>query len=126
MLLVAQVVPYGRSHANPPTTAEPTWDVQTRGLFMDGCGDCHSNMTTWPWYSSVAPVSWLTQNDVDAGRSELNLSESSSFEADEIAEVVRGGEMPPWYYTIAHPKARLSDAEKEALIAGLQRASTGG
>ena len=68
-ILVLQLIPYGRNHNNPPVVAEPAWDSPaTRTAFMQACGDCHSNETTWPWYSQVAPMSWLIQHDVDEGR----------------------------------------------------------
>ncbi|MCX7782465.1 MAG: heme-binding domain-containing protein, partial [Meiothermus sp.] len=75
VLLAIQLVPYGRDHQNPPVVAEPPWDSpQTRALFVRACADCHSNQTRWPWYSHIAPVSWLVQRDVEEGRSKLNLS----------------------------------------------------
>ena len=71
-----QLVPYGRSHDNPPVTAEPQWDSpETQALVKRACYDCHSNETKWPWYSNVAPVSWLVQNDVNEGREHVNLTE---------------------------------------------------
>ncbi len=118
-----QLVPYGRDHSNPPVTSEPQWDsTATRDLAKRACFDCHSNETVWPWYSHVAPVSWLLQRDVDEGRSKLNFSEwdKPQKEADEAAKEVREGEMPPWFYLPTHPEARLTDAEKQALIAGLE------
>lgn len=118
-----QLVPYGRNHTNPPITAEPAWDSPaTRELAKRACFDCHSNETVWPWYSHVAPVSWLVQRDTDEGRRKLNFSEwdKPQKEADEAAESVREGEMPMWIYLPTHPEARLSDAEKQALIAGLE------
>jgi mono/diheme cytochrome c family protein len=123
VFLVIQVIPYGRDHTNPPVTAEPAWDSpETRALAAGACFDCHSNETDWPWYTNVAPFSWLTQRDVDEGRDTLNFSEwdQPQGEVDEVGEVIREGEMPPWYYGITHSAARLSDAEKEQLIAGLQ------
>jgi mono/diheme cytochrome c family protein len=121
--LLIQVIPYGRDHTNPPTTAEPAWDSpRTRELAVAACFDCHSNETEWPWYTSVAPFSWLTQRDVDEGRDTLNFSEwdRPQREPDEIPEVIREGEMPPWYYSALHSGARLSDAETDALVEGLQ------
>ena len=54
------IVPFGHSHTNPPVTKEPAWNSpDTRALVQRACFDCHSNQTTWPWYSHVAPVSWL-------------------------------------------------------------------
>jgi mono/diheme cytochrome c family protein len=118
-----QLVPYGRDHSNPPVTAEPQWDsAATRDLAKRACFDCHSNETVWPWYSNVAPVSWLVQHDVNEGREHLNFSEwdKPQKEADEAAEAVREGEMPLPIYLPTHPEARLTDAEKQALIAGLE------
>jgi hypothetical protein len=123
LLVLIQFVPYGRDHANPPVTAEPQWDTpQTRVLAASACFDCHSNETEWPWYTSVAPVSWLVQNDVRGGRETLNFSEwdRPQGEIEEVAEVIAEGEMPPWYYAINHSAARLSDQEKQRLIDGLR------
>jgi len=120
-LLAIQLVPYGRDHANPPVQADPTWNSEvTRALARVVCDDCHSNRTEWPWYSNIAPVSWLVQRDVEEGRAALNWSQArGSEEAGESAEKVREGEMPPWVYTLTHPAANLSDADKQALIDGL-------
>jgi hypothetical protein len=121
-LLVAQVVPYGRNHRNPPTVAEPRWDsAATRSLAERACFDCHSNQTSWPWYSHVAPMSWLVQSHVDEGRRELNFSEwqPGNTEAREAAETVREREMPPSSYLLLHPEARLTAAEREQLARGL-------
>lgn len=118
-----QLVPYGRDHSNPPVTGEPSWDSpETRALAVDACFDCHSNETKWPWYSNVAPASWLVQSDVDRGRETLNFSEwnrPQEVETEEIEEVIRGGSMPPWYYVVQHSNARLSGTEKDQLIRGL-------
>jgi len=122
LFALAQLVPYGRSHTNPPVQAEPAWDSQqTRALAKRACFDCHSNLTTWPWYSNVAPVSWLVQRDVDSGRGALNFSEWNRPQdgAGDAVEAIQGGSMPPWYYTIQHPSAKLSAAQKQQLIAGL-------
>ena len=119
--LVIQAVPYGRAHDNPSVVAEPAWDsALTRELTVRACFDCHSNETVWPWYSNVAPVSWLVQRDVDEGRSELNYSEwNRSQEGEESAETVREGSMPPGVYLLTHPEARLDDAQLAALANGL-------
>lgn len=125
VFLLIQLVPYGRNHDNPPVTSEPNWDSpQTRELAQRACFDCHSNETVWPWYSNIAPVSWLTQNDTDEGRRSLNFSTWNSggrgHEAGESIEVLSQGRMPPSVYLIANPEARLTTAEKQALIDGLR------
>ena len=114
-----QLIPYGRNHTNPPVLTEPQWDSpRTRELFTRACADCHSNETVWPWYSNIAPVSWLAQRDVDEGREKFNISTGSG-EADEAAEKVVEGEMPPAQYTWLHPEANLTTSERQELIQGL-------
>jgi len=60
LLLLIQLIPYGKNHTNPTVVGQPKWDSQqTRDLAKRACFDCHSNETIWPWYSNVAPISWL-------------------------------------------------------------------
>lgn len=120
--LAIQLVPYGRDHDNPAVVAEPSWDSgRTRDLVSAACVDCHSNETRWPWYTNVAPMSWLVTRDVAQGREALNFSrwDLEQDEAEDAAETVVDGEMPPRRYTLAHPSARLSDEDREALARGL-------
>ena len=128
VLILAQLVPYGRNHTNPPIQQEPPWNLAgTRVLTERACFDCHSNETKWPWYSNVAPVSWLVQRDVDEGRRALNLSEWNrpQMEGNEAARTVEKGEMPPRSYVAVHPEARLEPSQRDVLIRGLQ-ATVGG
>ncbi|MCB9680714.1 MAG: heme-binding domain-containing protein [Alphaproteobacteria bacterium] len=118
-----QLVPYGRDHTNPPVTQEPAWDSPTtRELAVRACFDCHSNQTTWPWYSHVAPLSWLVQDHVDDGRRHLNFStfDQPQHDADEAAEEVAEGKMPIANYVWLHPEADLTPAERDLLVAGLK------
>jgi len=118
-----QLIPVGAERTNPPVVAEPEWNSpRTRELFVRTCADCHSNETHWPWYSRVAPVSWLVAHDVEEGREHFNVSEWNRPQkhARKAAEEVREGEMPFRGYALAHPRARLDDAERRALIAGLE------
>ena len=123
LVIVIQLIPYGRSHTNPPVVSEPSWDsAQTRALAARACMNCHSNETVWPWYSNIAPVSWLVQHDVDEARQRMNFSEwgQRRQDIDDIYSVIKNGEMPPFQYLIMHPEARLTDAEKQTLIQGFQ------
>lgn len=130
-LLAIQLIPYGRSHVNPPVGVEPRWDSPaTRALARRACFDCHSNETVWPGYSRFAPVSWLIQLDVDRGREEMNFSRwEGKGETDTLAATIgkkiASGDMPPIQYRIAHPEARLSEAEKQQLIKGLTATLSG-
>jgi len=86
------------------------------------CNDCHSNQTVWPWYSNIAPISWLVQSHVDGGRSSLNFSawdKPQDTSISDIVEAIRSGSMPTWDYKLMHPSANLSSSQKAALIKGL-------
>ena len=125
LFLVAQAVPYGRDHTNPPVTREIRWDSpRTRELAMGACGDCHSNLTDWRAYSNIAPASWLIYSDVKGGREHLNFSEWDRPQGeggDEILEVIEEGSMPPFAYKPLHAEARLSETERAELVQGLER-----
>jgi mono/diheme cytochrome c family protein len=123
LLLAIQFVPYGRAHDNPAVGSSPKWQgARTEQLFSSSCGDCHSNLTRWWWLSNVAPASWLIQSDVEGARKVFNVSEWNRPHQPELSEVVdqiKSGSMPPLKYTLLHPGARLSDAEKQTLADGL-------
>lgn len=91
-------------------------------MLRRACYDCHSNETVWPWYSKVAPASWLVADDVEHGRRHVNFSTWNRRTPEEQAkamktvwEEVEAGEMPLWQYRPLHPAARLSDADKALL-----------
>ena len=122
--VLIQLIPFGRDHTNPPDAKEPAWDSPaTKDLVRRACFDCHSNQTVWLWYSRVAPVSWLVQRDVNGGRRHLNFTEwdKPQRHAKDIAEQVKQGDMPPWFYLPMHPAARLSDTEKQQLLDGAEK-----
>ncbi len=97
VFIAIQFYPYGRDHNNPPVTNQVKWDSDfTKETFYNACADCHSNETNWPWYSHLAPVSWLIQSDVEKG------------------------EMPLPIYLPLHPEARFDDIQKDRFIAGLK------
>jgi hypothetical protein len=91
-------------------------------LLRRACMDCHSNQTVWPWYSYVAPMSWLVEKDVRRGRDHLNFSEWDQYTFKQreklladIASVVKNREMPLPQYILIHRHARLSDADTDVL-----------
>jgi hypothetical protein len=123
-----QLVPYGWQHSNPPVIEDAPWpSAEARQLAVAACYDCHSNETQWPWYSYVAPMSWLVRRDVETGRDELNFSDwgEDDGEADDAAETILDGEMPPGRYTIMHSDARLSDEEVDLLVGALEEMDEG-
>ena len=116
-----QLIPAARS--NPPVVRELVWDSpRTLAFARRACFDCHSNETRWPWYSYVAPVSWLIARDVKEARDHLNFSEISADDrAEPLAKRIQAGEMPLPKYLALHGEARLSETEKTEFIAGLRR-----
>ena len=122
VFVAIQFVPY--SVDNPKTGDEPAWDsAQTRELFMTACADCHSNETEVLWFENIAPIKWYVANHVKEGRDELNISEwhtAAGDEADDSAETIEEGSMPPGYYTYfgLHGDSKLTPAQKQQLIDG--------
>lgn len=109
---------------NPPVVQEPAWDSpETRALVERACNDCHSNETVWPWYSKLAPVSFVIRRDVLRGREVLNYSEWGVGEPDEglqsMIDTISKEQMPLPYYAILQADARLTRDERSRLIEGL-------
>jgi len=109
------------ARTNPPVEPAKTIEAnlqvspQVAAIFDRSCNDCHSNKTVWPWYTNVAPVSWLLTSHVNDGRHDMNLSEWGSYDKDkqshrlrDMCEQVQDGNMPLSTYTPLHPKAKLS------------------
>lgn len=128
-LVLIQIIPVG-SRVNPPVIVEPNWDtLETRALAKRACFDCHSNETVWPWYSYVAPISWMVVKDVIEGRRVYNFSEwtpeqQQASAPEEAVELVSKNLMPLPYYILLHPEADLTDLEKGQLINGLIATTT--
>lgn len=108
---------------NPPVTGELAAPPEVAAIMKRACYDCHSNETKWPWYSNVAPASWLLAEHVKDGRKHLNFSEWQGYEEGrklkklgEIAEEVEEGHMPIPGYVALHAEAKLTEAEKKTLV----------
>jgi hypothetical protein len=116
------------ARTNPPVA--PGGDISATNpppppiaaLLHAACYDCHSHETRWPWYSHVAPVSWLLVSDVNDGRERLNFSdwpkdpERAAKKLERMSEELDYKEMPPAKYTLLHPAARLTDDQRKELI----------
>jgi len=120
LLIAIQFVPINRS--NPPVEGEPPFPDAVRSILSRACYDCHSNKTVWPWYSRIAPLSWLIAHDVSEGRGMINFSTWKRLGArdqieaiDDIRKQTTAGDMPLWYYLPAHPQARLSAGDVATL-----------
>ena len=121
-----QLVPYGRDRTQPPITGEPQWaSAETRTLMVNACFHCHASEVEYPAYANVAPASWAVQSHINSGRGEVNYQQFATDpgNADETIEVIRDGSMPPAYFTRFgnNPEAALTDEQKAALIAGLEK-----
>jgi len=121
-----QLVPVDRN--NPPVDSSRTLFVreampaQVAGVLRRSCLDCHSNQTRWPWYSYIAPTSWIVAHDVHAARRQMNFSEWAGYsdkkreeKLDGICEQVVNGDMPEGKYALIHRRARIT-AEERVLI----------
>lgn len=104
-------------------------DAAAAAVIQRSCNDCHSHSTVWPWYSHVAPASWLVVSDVNRGRKAMNFSDWAAYRPEEqqkqlteICKEVSEGEMPGFSYTMMHRNARLSQTDIAA-VCGWTRSS---
>jgi hypothetical protein len=125
VLCSAAVHPFGsvkRPHGQNAAENDLQLPAEIAPLLKRSCMDCHSNRTVWPWYSYVAPMSWMVERDVHRAREHMNLSEWDQYSSGQreklltyIASEVRSHEMPPPQYTLIHRDAKLSAADTDHL-----------
>ena len=120
ILIAIQFIPVNKT--NPPVNAELNAPAEIMSVFKKSCYDCHPNETEWPWYSFVAPVSWIVSGDVKDGRLHLNFSKWGNFSRkdivkmkEEIWEEIERGKMPLGKYIFMHPGAELDQKEKDLI-----------
>lgn len=124
--------------ANPAT--DPSSTIQAHvgaasplpAVLDRSCGDCHSNATVWPWYTQVAPLSWLMAYGVKKGRNAVNFSEWAAYRTDLQREMLAAscrdassGRMPG-SYSLLRPETRLSARDVETICAAAREAETSG
>jgi hypothetical protein len=121
LAVLIQFVPVDRE--NPPVVSPVDAPAEVEAILERACFDCHSNTTDWPWYSRIAPGSWLMASHVRKGRKNLNFSDWPTFDFEaqdllfgDIREEVSEGEMPLGSYLLLHPEARLTAAERKTLV----------
>jgi hypothetical protein len=116
--------PFGTtmSARNQAIFREAQIDSDTLAIVRRACQNCHSQNTKWPWYSHVAPVSWMLARDVQQARMHMNLSQWQNYSTDDqlrllsaIGSVVRNRAMRPQRYLLLHSEARLSDVERKQI-----------
>jgi hypothetical protein len=115
---------------NPPVKGNLAAPANVSEIIRRACYDCHSNETRWPWYSQIAPASWLAYRHVMEARARLNFSEWADYTYDpgteahklkEIERLIKSEAMPPWYYRMMHPQARLTDAQRAVVLSWIER-----
>lgn len=130
LLVSIQLLPVSKT--NPPVSQDLGAPAAVESMLHRGCYDCHSNQTRWPWYAQVAPISWMLARDVRAGRKHLNFSTWDAYGGDpgtvagklkKIGKVTKNGSMPFWYYTVIHPAARLTHADRMLIADWAERAA---
>ncbi len=122
LLLLAQLIRPDK--ANPPVNSEESFseDSELTAVFKRACYDCHSSETRYPWYSNIAPVSWMLSHHVQEGREHLNFSiwnklpeKKKEKLREEIWEEIEEGEMPMKGYVLLHKEAKLTSQDLEKI-----------
>ncbi len=120
VFVAVQLVPL--EHSNPAIESDLSAPAAVKAVLERSGYDCHSHETRWPWYTYVAPASFLVTHDVREARDEMNFSTWNRYRPDkrvelldDVLDMVNDGDMPPWYYLVMHPEARLSDVDRELI-----------
>lgn len=129
LLLLAVFQLFRIDKRNPPVDPEKDFltmtkaSVEIQNILKASCYDCHSNNSTYPWYTNIAPVSWWVKNHINEGRKHLNFSEWGNYSAkksdhklEEGVEMIEEGEMPMASYTLIHGEAKLNEQQKLLLM----------
>lgn len=97
--------------------------MQVQNVLKTSCYDCHSNNTSYPWYSKIQPGAWFMANHVKNGKADLNFSEFGSYslrkqqhKLKSIASQITDDEMPVSSYKLMHTNAKLTSQQKQLLI----------
>lgn len=96
-------------------------NIEVYNILKTACYDCHSNETVWPWYSKIAPFSWVVSNHVTEGKKALNFSTWENYNQEEKDEKIKDiyrtayASMPLPSYIFAHENADLTK-EQRSLI----------
>lgn len=100
-----------------------TVPANIEGILKRSCNDCHTNHTTYPWYTNIQPVGWWMQHHVNEGKSHLNFSEFASYapkrqhhKLEETIEMIKEEEMPLNSYLWVHGNAKLSAEDQATLV----------
>ena len=119
IFIIIQFIPV--SFENPPVKQEIDAPDKVISILRDNCYDCHSNLTKWPWYNKIAPISWVIKRDVNSGRSNINFTEWDKYKSIEntikemIVEAVNEKRMPPLMYRLGHPSSKITKDELKIL-----------
>ncbi|MES2431668.1 MAG: heme-binding domain-containing protein [Bacteroidota bacterium] len=94
-----------------------------QSILQFSCYDCHSNNTSYPWYSNIQPMAWVMARHIKNGKDELNFSDFGSnttrkqiSKLKAIANQIKGDEMPLSSYKLMHNKANLTKEEKGIIM----------
>ena len=127
-VLVIQFFPVDRRTLETEGLVEAPDPVMA--VLRQSCFDCHSNQTRWPWYGYIAPFSWLIEDHVSEAREELDFTAWNQYDEDERLELQENvwdevdlEEMPPDYYVLLHPEARITQEDREILEAWAEAAA---
>lgn len=131
LLVILVIIQFIRPQRNQATAAtgqeiENIYEVPAYvgDILKRSCNDCHTNYTSYPWYTNVQPIGWWLQDHINEGKEHLNFSIFGSYtpkkqahKLEEVIEEVKEGKMPLQSYTYVHSSSVLNKEDAEALSA---------
>lgn len=127
LFVIAQFIGPDKNQGNLETIdaflleTNPPNDVKL--ILKEGCYDCHSDVTQYPWYNNITPVNYWLARHIKDGKKHFNISnwEGNSVKRkdhkfEELIEMVEDKTMPLKSYTWTHSEAKLTDAQIKAVV----------
>ena len=121
IFIVMQFIRPDRTNIAVEKNIEIQTPLEVTQIFQAACYDCHSNSTKWPWYSQIAPFSWVINNHVTQGRNALNFSIWEKYNEEEKKEHLKDiyrtvyASMPLPSYIFAHKEAELTKEQRSTI-----------
>lgn len=95
--------------------------LEVMNILKTSCYDCHSNEVKYPWYSNVAPFSWVISTHITEGKKALNFSTWENYSQEDKDEKMKTifrtayASMPLPSYIFLHENSNLTKEQRSMI-----------
>ncbi len=118
LFIVMQFIQTKKTNESVDKNLEIKTDEQVMSIFKTACYDCHSNEVKYPWYSNIAPFSWVISTHIEEGKKALNFSIWENYSVEKKEEKIKAiyrtvyASMPLQSYLWLHKEADLTKEQR--------------